>query len=134
MRMGYADKWDGQPMTADEQLRLNVVELMRIWHLKQWELAERMGIPQPLLSRKLSGPDHKGGLRLMPEIDTLSGVFGLSPSELLQPGYGRLDRRRGVERRQIQDRRRSQRSEVAAERDRLIPRRRDNRIHWNHEP
>ena len=69
--------------------------------MTQAELAECLGKSQPWLSKRLTGvtPFH------MDDLDGIGRVFGLSPAQLLQQGYGVFDRRRGTERRSGSDRR-----------------------------
>ena len=97
----------GGPTTAEEWLRRNVLELMQFYRMRQADLAEKIGRSQSWLSRRLSGkPWDEGGSRFQFEdLDRLAMVFGLSPAELLQPKYGKWDRRCAPERRSHTDRR-----------------------------
>jgi transcriptional regulator with XRE-family HTH domain len=92
-------------LPAEEQLRRNVVELMRLYGWTQAELAAKLGQSQPWLSRRLSESDSTGTRFQLSDLDLLSHVFALSPQELLRPGYGKWDRRSGNERRGGFDRR-----------------------------
>lgn len=93
---------------AEQQLRVNVLELMDFRRMSQVELAERLGKSQSWVSKRLSGKKwDEGGSRFQfSDLDALSTVFGLSPAELLLPGYGKWDRRVGADRRCGRDRRR----------------------------
>ena len=97
----------GSPAAAEDQLRRNLLELMEFRRMTQAELADRMGKSQSWVSRRLSGRDwSEGGSRFQFEdLDVLANIFGLSPAELLLPGYGKWDRRRAGERRCGTDRR-----------------------------
>lgn len=92
---------------AEEQLRQNIKELMRIWGMNQTELAEKLGKTQSWVSRRLNeGGRANGGTRFQfNDLDDLACVFGLSPAELLRPGYGKWDRRGAHDRRTGHDRR-----------------------------
>lgn len=102
---------------AEEQLRRNVRELMKTWKWNQVTLARKIGRSQSWLSRRLKAPsemtdddkdDEKNdhGTRFQfSDLDALAAVFRLSPAELLQPKYGKWDRRSGRERRSGLDRR-----------------------------
>ena len=90
------------PHTANEWVRANVREAMELRRWSQSELAARLDRSQPWLSKRLTGITEFQ----LSDLDAIAAVFGLSPSELLQPGYGKWDRRVG-ERRQRQDRRRT---------------------------
>lgn len=112
---------------AEEQLRRNVLELMKVWRWNQATLADKLGRSQPWLSRRLKAPaevtdeDQGHGTRFhFSDLDALSTVFGLSPAELLQPMYGKWDRRSGAERRSGVDRRRQVRAEPTNPFDRPI--------------
>ena len=100
---------EGERPTAEEWLRRNVLELMQFYRMNQTELAEKIGRGQSWLSRRLSGkPWDEGGSRFQFEdLDRLAAVFHLSPAELLQPKYGKWDRRSSTERRSHTDRRRN---------------------------
>ena len=100
LRMTYGH--DASPQTANEWLRANVRELMDLRKWTQQELAERLGVSQPWLSKRLTGrtPFH------MRDLDAIAHVFGLSPHELLCAGYGQWDRRHGSDRRSGDERRR----------------------------
>lgn len=122
-------------VAAEEQLRLNVIELMRIWRLNQAALAARLGQSQPWLSRRLSvNRDNKTHFQLE-DLDRLSEVFGLSAAELLRPGYGQWDRRSGRDRRTGEDRRRAMAAPLPPTRELIVPRRAaDNRLRLLVEP
>lgn len=107
LRLAMEDEIGGSP--AEHQLRLNLLELMEFRKMTQADLAQRLGQTQPWLSKRLSGKAWtEGGSRFqLEDLDALSDVFGLSPSELLQPGHGKWDRRRAGERRIGTERRRS---------------------------
>lgn len=92
------------PLSVNDQLRENVRVLMDARRLTQAQLAERLGQSQPWLSKRLTGttPFH------IEDLDALAHVFALSPAELLQPGYGKWDRRtHDIVRRVCPDRRRT---------------------------
>lgn len=110
LRVSFAD--DGGAPPAEDQLRRNLVALLKARRMRQSELAERMGRSQSWVSRRLSGKEWKdGGSRFQfGDLDRLSHIFGLSPAQLLQPGYGEWDRRSGHERRGGRDRRQPDRS------------------------
>ena len=63
------------PQTANEWLRANVQELMDLRRWNQSELAARLHVSQPWLSKRLRGrtPFH------MRDLDAIAHVFGLSP-------------------------------------------------------
>lgn len=100
-RMTLGDE-SAPPRTANEQIRENVRALMDLRRWKQADLAERLGRSQPWLSKRLTGktPFH------MSDLDALSAVFSLSQAEVLQPGFGKWDRRSGEDRRRVPERRR----------------------------
>lgn len=106
LRLGM-DQEDGGSPAAEERLRQNLLDIIEFRRMRQAELAAKLGKSQSWVSKRLSGkPSHKGGARFQfSDLDKLASVFGLSPSELLQPGYGKRDRRKGVERRCGTDRR-----------------------------
>lgn len=106
LRLGMGG--DGTLDPAEQLLRQNLLELMEFRRMTQAELAERLGKSQPWLSKRLSGKSwNDGGSRFQFEdLDALAHVFGLSPWELLQPAYGKWDRRRGDDRRSGSERRR----------------------------
>jgi transcriptional regulator with XRE-family HTH domain len=94
---------DGPPRSANDQLRVNVRELMEVRRWKQADLAERLGMSQPWLSKRLTGitPFH------MEDVDAIAAAFGLAPWELLCGGFGSFDRRKASsDRRSGEDRRR----------------------------
>jgi transcriptional regulator with XRE-family HTH domain len=91
---------DPTPRTANEWARANVREAMDLRKWSQAELANRLDRSQPWLSKRLTGTTEFQ----IGDLDALATVFGLSPSELLQPGFGKWDRRKG-ERRSGTDRR-----------------------------
>lgn len=95
--------------TANEWVQNNVKELMGLWRLTQAELAERLGVSQPWLSKRLTG---KTPFQIE-DLDALAHAFGLSPHELLCAGFGQWDRRDGRERRSGADRRRGVRTPLA---------------------
>jgi transcriptional regulator with XRE-family HTH domain len=99
---------DGARECAEDRLRKNLLELMEFRGMTQAELAERLGRSQPWLSKRLSGkPWTDGGSRFqLQDLDALAHIFGLSPAQLLEPGYGKWDRRSGEDRRSGYDRRR----------------------------
>lgn len=92
---------------AEEQLRRNVAELMKYRRMKQGEVAERLGRPQPWLSRRMSADRDKGTRFQVCDLDALADIFGVSPAQLLCAGNGQWDRRKNGERRCGQDRRRN---------------------------
>lgn len=92
---------------AEEQLRRNILELMRWRKMNQVRLAKLLGQSQSWLSRRLSEKPDKGTRFQFSDLDTLSAIFGVSPAQLLQPGYGNWDRRTGGDRRSGVDRRQS---------------------------
>lgn len=93
-------------ISAEERLRQNVLELLTFRRMKQTDLAERLGRSQSWVSKRLKGKHEGKGSRFqLSDLDALGRVFGLSPAELLQPAYGKWDRRSGHERRQRADRR-----------------------------
>jgi transcriptional regulator with XRE-family HTH domain len=93
------------PAEVEEQLRINIRELMAWRKMTQAELAKRLNKPQPWLSRRMSG-GPKGTKFQVEDLDALASVFVLTPYELLRPGFGSQERRRG-ERRLLRDRRES---------------------------
>lgn len=102
-RLGVADSLD---VGAEEQLRQNLLEILEFRRMKQTDLADRLGRSQSWVSKRLTGKASGRGSRFqLSDLDALSAIFGLSPSELLQPAYGKRDRRSGHERRQRPDRR-----------------------------
>lgn len=95
-------------MTANDQIRQNLRELMDWRQMTQADLAEALGVSQPWVSKRLSGITPFQ----IEDLDAIGKVFGLTPAELLQPGYGQWDRRLGSERRSGAERRRSKRHGV----------------------
>jgi transcriptional regulator with XRE-family HTH domain len=93
---------DAAPQTANDWLRANVRELMDLRRWTQMELAKRLGVSQPWLSKRLTGTTPFQ----IEDIDAIGAVFGLSPQELLCAGFGKWDRRDGEERRAGHERRR----------------------------
>lgn len=91
------------PETANERVRRNLREIMRIRRMSQAQLADALGRSQPWLSKRLTNvtPFH------LEDIDAISAIFGLTPAEFLCEGYGQFDRRKGGDRRVGQDRRQS---------------------------
>lgn len=96
---------DPAPQTANEWVRANVRELMAVRRWTQSDLAERLGVSQPWLSKRLTGTTPFQ----IEDLDALAQVFGLSPHTLLYSGFGKWDRRSGDERRTGEDRRHPQR-------------------------
>lgn len=92
---------EATPRTANEWARANVKEAMELRGWNQAKLAQRIRQSQPWLSKRLTGVTEFQ----LGDLDLIAPVFGMSPAELLQPGYGQWDRRRGQGRRQIPDRR-----------------------------
>lgn len=88
------------PAEAVEQLRINIRELMAWRKLTQGDLAALLDKDQPWLSRRMSGKTQF----LVEDLDRFAAVFRLTPHELLRPGFGKWERRRG-ERRLLRDRR-----------------------------
>lgn len=92
--------------SAEERLRRNLLELMEFRRMKQSELADLLGHSQSWVSKRLAGKESGRGNRFqLRDLDQLSTIFGLSPWELLQPAYGKWDRRSGADRRGGSDRR-----------------------------
>lgn len=97
---------DPAVVAANERVRVNIECLMEMHRLTQAELAERIGKSQPWLSKRMTGTTPFQ----IEDLDSLSYAFGLSPAQLLQEGYGKLDRRvcaerrSGMERRQLGER------------------------------
>lgn len=89
-------------LAANERLCANLRELMTLHNLNQSELAERIQKSQPWLSKRLTGETRFQ----VEDLDALGHVFGLSPAQLLEAGYGNLDRRSGEDRRHGVERRR----------------------------
>jgi transcriptional regulator with XRE-family HTH domain len=97
-RLGIANE---RPMTANEQLQINVKELM-VWRkLTQAQLSDKLGVSQPWLSKRLTGVTPFQ----IEDVDAIADAFGLSPAQLLCAGQGQWDRRRGSDRRRGEDRR-----------------------------
>lgn len=91
---------NAEAFDAEDQLRTNIKELMRLWRINQVALADRVHQTQPWLSKRLTG---KVRFKIE-DLGPLACAFGLSPAELLRPGYGKWnrrvrDRRSGVDRR-----------------------------------
>jgi transcriptional regulator with XRE-family HTH domain len=97
------------PRTANDWLRVNVQELMKVRRWTQAQLADRLGVSQPWLSKRLTGTTPFQ----IEDLDSISALFGLTPQELLCAGYGKWDRRSGRERRSGFDRRGKARSTPA---------------------
>lgn len=102
------DSWRGtggpRQLTANDQIRANVRELLDMRRLTQAELAKRLGVSQPWVSKRLSGttPFH------IKDLDVIADVFGLSPGQLMCVGFGTLDRRQTErDRRSGEERRRN---------------------------
>jgi len=93
---------DRRPLTANDQIRANVRELMDLRRWTQADLAERLGRSQPWLSKRLTGTTPFQ----IEDLDTFSAAFGLKPAELLCMGFGKWDRRQTPERRAGDERRR----------------------------
>lgn len=89
------------PQTANDWVRANVKELMQHRKMTQAQLALRLGVSQPWLSKRLTGTTEFQ----MGDLDAIARVFLLSPSELLCAGYGKWERRVGNDRRTGADRR-----------------------------
>jgi len=83
---------------AEAILRRNIEQLMKTRHMKQAELAERVGKSQGWLSKRLNGKLSKdGGSRFqVQDLDAIAAAFELSPAALLRPGHQNWDRRRSV--------------------------------------
>lgn len=92
---------DATPRTANEWARANVKELMEVRRMTQAQLAERLGVSQPWLSKRITGTTEFQ----LGDLDAIGAVFGLSPADLLCAGYGKWDRRSGRERRERAERR-----------------------------
>jgi transcriptional regulator with XRE-family HTH domain len=92
---------DDAPLDAEAQLRQNVKELMDWRRMTQAVLAEKLGEKQPWLSRRLTGA-NKFTVR---DLDALSRVFHITPSQLMRPGYGQWERRKNRDRRSGHERR-----------------------------
>jgi transcriptional regulator with XRE-family HTH domain len=88
-------------MAANDQVRANVQELMTMHRMTQAELAALLRKGQPWLSKRLTGTPPF----TLKDLDAFLPIFGLSPAQLLQPGYGNLDRRSGHDRRDGHERR-----------------------------
>ena len=114
----YQSQWpDGGD--SEERLRCAVEYLMDLRGWNQTELARRIGKDQSWVSRHLSRePPPRGARFQFRDLDLVARVFGLSPAELLLPGYGKWDRRRASERRSGTDRRhrRTREDGIAADR------------------
>lgn len=95
---------------SEERLRCNIEELMRLFGWNQTELAIRLQKDQSWVSRHLNrDPPPRGARFQFRDIDRIAAIFGLSPAELLQPRYGKWDRRHADERRSGADRRHARR-------------------------
>ncbi len=92
------------PLTANEQLRRNVKELMRWRKLTQATLAAKIDVSQPWLSKRLTGVTPFQ----IEDVDSIANAFGLTASQLLCQGQGQWDRRRGQDRRIGVERRQEQ--------------------------
>jgi len=102
------EKHDAPGVGTEERLRLNILELLAFRRMKQTEFAERLGRSQSWVSKRLAGKASGKGSRFqLSDLDTLGAVFGLSPAELLEPRYGKWERRSGTDRRQHGERRRA---------------------------
>lgn len=86
---------DSPTLDANDQVRVNVECLMEMRDWTQVELADRLQRSQPWLSKRLTGATPFQ----IEDLDLFADVFGLSPAQLLQSGYGKLDRRSGHDRR-----------------------------------
>ena len=93
---------DPEVVASNDRVRANVEQLMEMHGINQVELVARVAKSQPWLSKRMTGQTPFR----MSDLDLLAEVFGLSPWQLLQEGYGKLDRRGGAERRCGTDRRR----------------------------
>jgi transcriptional regulator with XRE-family HTH domain len=92
---------DSEAIAANDRVRINVECLMEMRRLTQVELCERLDKSQPWLSKRLTGTTPFQ----IEDLDLIGDVFGLSPAQLLQEGYGKRDRRCGEDRRTGADRR-----------------------------
>jgi transcriptional regulator with XRE-family HTH domain len=74
---------------------------MEVRRWTQAQLADRLKVSQPWLSKRLTGTTPFQ----IEDLDAIAAVFGLSPSDLLCAGYGKWDRRVREDRRSGADRR-----------------------------
>lgn len=110
MRLTLDRGMSDSDISSEEQLRRNIEELLAFYGWNQTQFAERLGVDQAWVSRHLSRKPPPHGARFQFwDLDKIATLFGLSPAELLQPKFGRWDRRHTGERRSGQDRRRQSR-------------------------
>jgi len=100
LSMTFGD--DPAPRTANDWVRANVKEAMELREWTQAEVAARLGVSQPWLSKRLTGTTPFQ----IEDLDALARIFGLSATEWLCAGYGKWDRRMTTDRRSSPDRRR----------------------------
>lgn len=106
--------------SSEDLLRRKIRALMKQHQLSQLGLAERIGMNQSLLSRRLTGIQRFH----IADLDALAAAFGVTVPELFFDEYGQWDRRsksdrRKGERRQAQQVLHDARLEIEPERDRL---------------
>ena len=82
-------------------LRQNILDLMEWRHWKQVELAAKIGMEQPLLSKRMSGLTKF----TVQDLEKLANAFELEACDLLRPGHGKHDRRKLHSRRSGRERR-----------------------------
>jgi transcriptional regulator with XRE-family HTH domain len=112
--IGMAD--EQEPLPAEQLLRENLEQIRAFRRMSQAALADRLGKSQSWVSKRLAGKlNGKGSRFQFEDLDRLAAIFGLSPAELLQPGYGKRDRRTGRDRRSGFDRRSPSRTPPAAD-------------------
>jgi transcriptional regulator with XRE-family HTH domain len=92
-----------RPLSANDQMRANLRELLDMRNMTQSDLAVELGVSQPWVSKRMSGVTPFA----LDDLDRIGAAFGLTPCELLEHGFGKWDRRRSPDRRSYQDRRRS---------------------------
>lgn len=90
------------------QLRQNIVDLMNWRHWTQATLAERMGVKQPWVSKRMNGLNKFS----VDDLEKLAAAFEMEPCDLLVPGHGKHDRRKLPDRRGGIDRRKRWRTNV----------------------
>jgi transcriptional regulator with XRE-family HTH domain len=113
-------------LRAVNQLRQNVLELLRVRHEDQKTLAFHMGIDKSTINKFLKGTREVQ----LADLDSMADFFGIATYQLFQPGISRLtERRSGRDRRSARERRigHTQRVmlAVAGEIDRVRPKRED---------
>lgn len=97
---------DADECSAEERLRRNLIEILDFRRMRQADLAARLGKSQSWVSKRLAGKQSGRGSRFqLSDLDALAVIFGLSPAQLLQPAYGKWDRRSGQDRRSGYERR-----------------------------